>query len=152
MQSQILNDQNGKSKNLLRQHHLKITTPRLSVLSIISKKETATSQPELEKILGDTIDRVTLYRVLNVFEEKGILHKIHDLHGTATYAICSENCPEHMHKEEHVHFTCSECNSIYCLDDNMQMPTIAVPKGFHIDSISINAIGICDKCRKKKSS
>jgi len=146
MQNKISNDRNERSEKLLRQHRLKITNPRLSVLSIISEKETATSQPELEKILGDTIDRVTLYRVLNVFEEKGILHKILDLHGTATYALCSEYCPEHVHQEEHVHFTCSECNSIYCLND-VQISEIAVPKGFQIKNVAINAVGICDKCK-----
>jgi len=146
MQNKISNDRNGRSEKLLRQHHLKITNPRLRVLSVVSEKETATSQPELEKILGDTIDRVTLYRVLNVFEEKGILHKILDLHGTATYALCSEYCPEHQHQEEHVHFTCSKCNSIYCLND-VQIPEIAVPNGFKIENVAINAVGICDKCK-----
>jgi len=146
MQKLTLNDRNRTSEDLLRQHNLKITIPRLKVLSSISEKETATSQPELEKILGDTIDRVTLYRVLNVFEEKGILHKILDLNGTAAYALCSEFCPEHLHQEEHVHFTCSSCNSIYCLND-VQIPEIAIPKGFKIHSVAINAVGICDKCK-----
>jgi len=146
MQDKISNDRDTRSEKLLRQHHLKITNPRLSVLSVISEKETATSQPELEKILGETIDRVTLYRVLNVFEEKGILHKILDLHGTATYALCSEYCPEHLHQEEHVHFTCSKCNSIYCLND-VQIPEIAVPKGFKIENVAINAVGICNRCK-----
>lgn len=146
MQNQAVNNLKARSEQLLRQHRLKITVPRLSVLSIVLEKETATSQPELEKMLGDTIDRVTLYRVLNIFEEKGILHKILDLNGTATYAVCSEYCPQHPHQEEHVHFTCSKCNSIYCLND-VQIPEIDIPKGFKIETVGISAVGICDKCK-----
>jgi len=69
-----------KSKKLeefsqvLKTNQLKVTQPRLRVLEIISTKISAISQPELEKILGSEIDRVTLYRILASFEDKGILH------------------------------------------------------------------------------
>ncbi len=135
----------GKFARLLRQNKLKVTQPRLSVLDIISRKETAISQPELEKLLGDSVDRVTLYRVLATFEEKGILHKIFDLHGTATYALCSTACDEHHHHDEHVHFICSSCNSIYCLDD-IKLPKINLPKGYRLQSVAVNAVGLCAEC------
>lgn len=131
---------------LLRQNNLKVTQPRLGVLKIISGKETAISQPDLEKMLGDTVDRVTLYRVLATFEEKGILHKIFDLHGTATYALCSTECDEHHHHDEHVHFICSVCNSIYCLDD-IKLPKINLPEGYQLQSVGINAVGLCAECK-----
>jgi len=131
---------------ILRKHGLKVTHPRLTVLEKIFSKDTATSQPELEKSVGDNIDRVTLYRVLSAFEEKGIIHKIFDLHGTATYALCSTTCTTHQHHDEHVHFTCSECNSIYCLQE-IKLPEISLPAGFSIAQVAVNAIGICNKCK-----
>ncbi len=67
---------------LLEKHHLKKTGPRLKVLSMLSAKNVATSQPDLEGVMND-IDRVTLYRILSAFEEKGIIHKVFDLNGTA---------------------------------------------------------------------
>src|SRR5690606_19246220 len=76
---------------LLKSNGLKVTKPRLRVLEVISDKKTAITQPDLEKVFGAEIDRVTLYRILASFEEKGILHKIFDLQGTATYAICSRS-------------------------------------------------------------
>jgi len=133
-------------ESILRKHQLKVTHPRLTVLEKIFTKDTATSQPELEKSVGEDIDRVTLYRVLNVFEEKGIIHKIFDLHGTATYALCSTQCTTHQHHDEHVHFTCSSCNSVYCLQE-IKLPAISTPTGFSIDQVAVNAIGICSKCR-----
>lgn len=137
---------NERFVRLLRKNKLKVTQPRLSVLQIISDKETAISQPDLEKLLGNAIDRVTLYRVLATFEEKGILHKIFDLHGTATYALCSTDCDEHHHHDEHVHFICSSCNSIYCLDD-IKLPKITLPAGYQLNSVGINAVGVCAQCK-----
>ncbi len=134
---------------LLRRHKLKVTQPRLSVLEIIANNEAAISQPDLERVLGKSVDRVTLYRVLAVLEEKGILHKIFDLQGTATYALCSPACDEHEHHDQHVHFICSTCNSIFCLDE-INLPKIQVPSGYQLQQVGINAVGICATCAAKK--
>lgn len=131
--------------DILKRHKLKVTQPRLQVLDFIDNKGLAVSQPELEKLLGNSVDRVTLYRTLAVFEEKGILHKIFDLNGTATYAICSVECTEHNHVDQHVHFICSNCNDVHCLD-NISLPPIQTPSGFKLQNMAVNAIGLCDKC------
>jgi len=131
--------------NLLRQNKLKVTQPRLRVLDIISSKTSAISQPDLEKIVGTEVDRVTLYRILANFEEKGILHKIFDLNGTATYAICSTRCSAHDHHDQHVHFICSVCNSVYCLEE-ISIPKINLPANFKLHEVAVNAVGLCSKC------
>lgn len=130
---------------LLKQYHLKVTQPRLRTLETISTKKSAISQPELEKLIGNEIDRVTLYRVLASFEEKGILHKIFDLNGTATYALCSTNCSEHNHHDQHVHFICRCCNSVYCMEE-ITLPKFNLPQGYKLETIAINALGLCDQC------
>lgn len=134
-----------KFEQLLRSSQLRVTQPRLRVLEIIDTKESAISQPDLEKILGSEIDRVTLYRILGSFEEKGILHKVFDLNGTATYAICSTECTTHQHDDQHVHFICSACNSVFCLNE-ISLPKIELPAGFSLQSASVNAVGLCEKC------
>lgn len=135
-----------KFEPLLRSSQLKVTLPRLRVLGVIDTKKSAISQPDLEKILGNEIDRVTLYRILGSFEEKGILHKVFDLNGTATYAICSTDCNTYQHDDQHVHFICSTCNSVYCLNEIIP-PKVELPSGFTLETISVNAVGLCDKCR-----
>src|SRR6195952_445238 len=117
---------------LLETHHLKKTGPRLKVLSLLSAKNTATSQPDLESVMND-IDRVTLYRILNAFEEKGIIHKVFDLNGTANYALCKSHCDEGHHHDEHLHFNCTNCKNVYCLND-LNLPAINLPAGFLPDS------------------
>ncbi|HEY9195572.1 MAG TPA: transcriptional repressor [Mucilaginibacter sp.] len=134
-------------EDLLDKHHLKKTAPRLRVLSMMSSRNTATSQPDLESVMND-IDRVTLYRILNAFEEKGIIHKVFDLNGTANYALCTSNCDEGHHHDEHLHFNCTECKNVYCLDD-LHLPGITLPPGFEPRGFTLYANGLCPKCSKK---
>lgn len=135
-------------EELLAKHQLKKTSPRLRVLSLMASKTTATSQPDLEQVIHD-VDRVTLYRILNTFEEKGIIHKVFDLNGTANYALCSTDCEEHHHHDEHVHFNCLACKNVYCLDQQ-ELPQLNMPAGFKAEGVTIYATGICPKCNKKK--
>lgn len=130
--------------NILKEHSLKHTKQRVRVLEEIVLDNVAISQPELEKKLGKEIDRVTLYRILNIYEDKGILHRIMDMNGTANYAICSSSCSEEHHHDEHLHFNCTNCSKIYCLEVNL--PPVKMPKGFTATSIHSTAYGICEKC------
>lgn len=145
--SEIQSD--NKFEHLLDLHHLKKTGPRLKVLSMMSSKNTATSQPDLESMMHD-VDRVTLYRILNVFEEKGIIHKVFDLNGTANYAICTSNCQEHHHHDEHLHFNCVLCKNVYCLNE-LNLPEFNLPTGFKVDGFTLYATGLCPECSKKRN-
>ena len=132
-------------EKLLEKHDLKKTSARLSVLKYISSGKSAASQHDLEKHLGKDADRVTLYRILKTFEEKGLVHKIVDSNGTANYAACSAYCTEHQHHDEHIHFNCTVCNQVYCLDD-MNIPKIEMPKGFKPETINMVVNGVCATC------
>jgi Fur family transcriptional regulator, ferric uptake regulator len=132
---------------LLRKNQLKATAPRLGVLQIIADRDSAISQPVLEKLMGQEVDRVTLYRILKTFEDKGILHKVIDLNGTANYAICSVHCSEHQHHDEHFHFNCTKCHKIYCLND-LHIPAVQMPDGFKAQSINLSITGVCSQCNK----
>ncbi len=138
-------NKNTALNQLLQKHSLKVTGPRLSVLSILTSREVGTSQPDLENILKQEVDRVTLYRALKTFTEKGIIHKVFDANGTATYALCSIRCNENQHHDEHLHFNCTICNQVYCLDD-IHFPEIKLPAGFKSDVITLTASGICNQC------
>lgn len=135
-----------KFDQLLEKHKLKKTGPRFSVLEVLSNRNVATSQPILEEILGKDVDRVTLYRILKTFEEKGIIHKIIDTNGTANYAVCHASCTEHQHRDEHLHFNCTVCKNVYCLND-VHIPAFSLPDGFEATTINLVASGICPNCK-----
>lgn len=134
-----------KYEDLLVHNGLKRTGARIQVLEILSNRNSATSQPYLENVVGKEIDRVTLYRILKAFEEKGIIHKVIDNQGTANYAICSGACSAHHHEDGHVHFNCSTCLRVYCLDE-VKIPTLKMPKGFEIGQVNLIVSGICQDC------
>ncbi|TCD02165.1 transcriptional repressor [Pedobacter frigidisoli] len=138
-------------EELLVKKGLKRTAPRLQVLEILSGRDSATSQPYLEQLMGKSADRVTLYRVLQAFEEKGIIHKVLDSHGTANYAICSGKCTAKAHHDEHVHFNCNRCQKIYCLD-NVKVPSFKVPAGFRVNHLNLIATGTCAACADQINS
>jgi len=134
-------------EDLLVKNGLKKTGARLQVLDILSHRNSATSQPYLEHVVGKDIDRVTLYRILKTFEEKGIIHRVLDKQGTANYAICSNSCTEHHHHDEHVHFNCNNCLRVYCLDD-IKIPPIKIDEGFKIADMNLIVSGICKECNQ----
>jgi Fur family ferric uptake transcriptional regulator len=131
---------------ILLDSKLKQTRPRLLVLDQIIGNDAAVSQPDLEKKLGTEVDRVTLYRTLSTFEEKGILHRIMDEGGTANFAICHSNCSAEHHHDEHLHFNCTNCKKVYCLD--IQIPKTILPRGFTVDSVQLMAKGTCESCSR----
>ncbi|MCX2474382.1 transcriptional repressor [Pedobacter sp. MC2016-05] len=134
-------------EDLLLKNGLKRTGARLQVLDVLTHRNSATSQPYLENVIGKDIDRVTLYRILKTFEEKGIIHRILDKQGTANYAICSSSCTENHHHDEHVHFNCNNCLRVYCLDD-VKIPSLKIEKGFKIEDMNLIVSGICKDCNQ----
>lgn len=129
---------------------LKKTDIRIQILKYLLIKKTAISQPDLEKEFKSFSDRVTLYRALSSFEEKGLVHKIIDKNGTARFALCNTSvCNDHQHHDEHIHFHCDICGEIICLNEK-SLPQITLPENFKINKININIEGVCEICTTKK--
>lgn len=126
---------------------LKKTEIRIQLLTYLLEHAHAISHPELEKAFHTISNRVTIYRALSAFEEKGIAHKIIDLQGTARYAICIENtCNNHQHQDEHVHFQCTNCNNVICLNEIL-LPQLSIPSEFKVNKVNVQIEGICKNCR-----
>ncbi|MGY8982671.1 MAG: Fur family transcriptional regulator, partial [Cytophagales bacterium] len=75
-------------KELLKKRNLKVTELRMALLEIISSLGKAISYQEIQNSLIN-FDRITLYRTLNTFIERGILHKIILEDHQSFYALCS---------------------------------------------------------------
>lgn len=129
---------------LLESKGLRKTKLRLEILSLLDNADTAVSQPILEGRLQDAADRVTLYRALKSFGENNLIHKIIDLNGTAYYAL--HEIESHAnHHDMHVHFNCTVCFKVYCLED-LKLPEIKLQKGFTESSKSLIIYGTCQVC------
>jgi Fur family ferric uptake transcriptional regulator len=130
-------------EKVLKSKKIRVTNFRLTVLDIFNNKDNAISMEEIEHELG-SFDRITLYRTIKTFIMKGIIHEIMLPGNVKKLAICTGHCEEERHHHEHLHFQCRSCEEVYCVDLPV-LPKIKL-KGFKIDSLEIQAIGLCESC------
>lgn len=133
--------------DILKHHGMRSTAIRKDVLNVLSDEGRALSHSDVESALAK-VDRVTLYRTLDSFEDKGIIHQVHSDDGIRRYALCAGSCSEDHHHDNHVHFKCTKCEQITCLDQ-IKIPTITLPKGFAVNRGDLLLTGTCAGCGGK---
>lgn len=137
-----------QATQLLRNINMSVTESRREILDLFLKNRgDALRHSDIEKQL-DSLDRVTIYRTLLAFTEKGLIHSIPGSDGTARYALCHGHCADGQHHDNHVHFHCRGCGSTQCLDD-VSIPLVKLPKGFFSDQIEMVITGYCNRCSQK---
>ncbi|WP_126245841.1 MULTISPECIES: Fur family transcriptional regulator [Chitinophaga] len=131
---------------LLRSSNLSVTDTRVKILELFLKSNGALEHADFEKLTGKSFDRVTIYRTLQTFLDKGIVHKIPTTDTSVRYAICKSECREHEHHDHHVHFRCEECGSTQCLDET-DVPAITLPQGYAMHNVEVVVSGVCKSCQ-----
>ena len=132
--------------DILKQHNLRRTECRSDVLDVFLGNEFALNYSDLETNLSQDYDRVTLYRTLNTFLDKGILHKIPDDSGVPKFALCPDECESEEHHHNHVHFKCNSCKQTTCLEE-VTVPGLTFPEGYRVNEMDILVQGTCPNCR-----
>lgn len=132
------------NSDTLRKHKLKVTETRLLVLNAFTQKNYAMSHSDLEESMQSKLDRVTLYRTLNSFEDRGLIHRVHKGDKVLRYALCKGKCAK-SHVDSHVHFSCSECEHIYCMD-HLSIPEVKIPGKYKVDNFYFLIEGVCETC------
>jgi Fur family ferric uptake transcriptional regulator len=133
-------------KEILKKNRLSVTASREKILQLFLEQEGALAHGDIEKRAGEKFDRVTVYRTLQAFVEKGIIHTIPTADNSVRYALCKDDCEEGHHHDHHVHFVCTDCGNTYCLD-NVVTPEIRLPQGYSANHIEVVAEGICKNCK-----
>ena len=134
-----------KANDILKSKDLKKTPVRQQVLSALIESTSALSQQEIEHKFNNQFDRITLYRTLKSFEEKGLVHRIYNSFGEAKYAICSDECHEHSHSDHHLHFNCVKCKRTFCINE-AHIPHFHLPVGMKALQYNFSVEGICKDC------
>ncbi len=130
--------------DLLTSHQLRKTQFRERVLDVFMRHDRALSQSDLEDILEES-DRITLYRTLKTFEEKGLIHKAIDGSDKLKYALCSGHCDVHAHHDHHAHFHCETCGRTFCVEE-VKAPELQAPRGFVVENTCLIINGRCASC------
>lgn len=138
--------QASRLNDILHRKHLSVTDSRKKILSLFLSSKDALAHGDIEKKAGEKFDRVTVYRTLQTFVEKGIIHTIPTSDNSVRYALCKE-CDEGHHHDEHVHFVCNNCGKTICLDDVVS-PKIELPEGYTADNVQVVINGTCRDCNQ----
>jgi Fur family ferric uptake transcriptional regulator len=137
----------GASNRLLKDFSLRSTPSRQEILLLFLNKEYALSHGDIEREISNTLDRVTVYRTLKTFLDKGLIHKVLDDEGSLKYALCKEACSLTDHHHNHVHFKCIRCGQTNCL--NVEIPPVKLPKGYKPQELNLLIQGVCNNCSLK---
>ena len=118
------------------------TASKQVVLDVLTASDVALSQDDIEREVKGSMDRVTVYRVLNRFCEDGYVHKILSDDGKHYFAICL-NCEEKKHHHNHFHFRCVKCQQVECLKEEVN---VKIPSGYRLQNVNCILSGYCQKC------
>ena len=132
--------------DILKKNSLSITGSRTRILELFLETGGALAHADIEKNTDANFDRVTVYRTLQTFVEKGIIHNIPTTDNSILYALCKDNCEAGHHHDNHVHFICDVCDKTICMD-HVSIPEVKLPKGFKQNQIDLVISGVCDQCK-----
>ncbi|MDB5202097.1 MAG: ferric uptake regulator, Fur family [Ferruginibacter sp.] len=132
--------------DILKRTGLSITEGRKQILDLFLENEGALAHADIEKQTDAAFDRVTVYRTLQTFVDKGIIHQIPTTDNSVLYALCKHNCAQGHHHDNHVHFICDNCDKTICLDD-VTVPAVKLPAGFKPNKFAMIVSGACRECQ-----
>jgi Fur family ferric uptake transcriptional regulator len=133
------------TEKVLQRHDIRRTNCRVDILHEFIGATHALSQPDLERAMGESYDRVTIYRTLTLYLDKGLIHKVLDDSGAMKYALCPDTCQDHAHNHEHVHFKCVTCGNTICIE-SVEVPSIKLPEGYQLQETNLLLSGVCKDC------
>jgi Fur family ferric uptake transcriptional regulator len=130
----------------LRQHELPVTAQRVSVLRAVSRHPHATADELAEEVRAElgSISRQSVYNVLNVLTDKGIIRRIQPADSAALY--------EDRIGDNHHHLVCRACGrteDVCCAVGAAPCLTAHDHHGFEIDEAEVIYWGTCPQCQKQ---
>src|SRR5690554_209101 len=126
----------------LKKAGLKVTSPRIKILDVLKKPENQHVSAEdvyrLLMELGDEVGLATVYRVLNQFEDAGIITRHHFEGGRSVFELTT--------KDHHDHLVCLTCGRVIEFEDNIierQQLKIAEEHNLKLTNHSLYLYGEC---------
>tara|TARA_B100001175_G_scaffold282466_1_gene261594 strand:- start:485 stop:928 length:444 start_codon:yes stop_codon:yes gene_type:complete len=137
-----------ESKSILLKNGISRTKFRTDLLSLFYTTKVSLSIDDILKYFHNSINKVTVYRCLDSFEEKGLIHKVPDSNNLKRYSLCNEEeCSASSHNHNHGHFICYSCKQTFCIED-IKSPDITSLKGFYVQELKLTLEGYCKDCTK----
>jgi Fur family ferric uptake transcriptional regulator len=120
---------------------------RIGVLETLDRARGPISVPQiLGRLRG--VDTVTVYRTLNTFVRKKLVHRIRGEDRGWRYALSTDSAtPEHRHP----HFVCDDCGRVECLEQ-AEIPVdmvsaMGVGREYRVSYPEVVLHGKCPRCQ-----
>ena len=132
----------------LRSAGLRRTPVRVGVLKVLAASPRALDVPGILGKLPEQTDAVTVYRTLNTFTRKKLIHRVRGEDRSWRYAAGqSSHSPAHQHP----HFVCDDCGRVECLNE-AEVPTgfvrqLGIDAGYAVSYPEVVLHGQCPRCR-----
>lgn len=127
---------------------LRRTPVRAGVLEVLAKSARPLGAVEILEKLPPHTDAVTVYRTLNTFTKKNVIHRIRGEDRVWRYALGD---PEHTTAHQHPHFVCEDCGKVECLKDaaipHDFVKSLGVGPRYKTNYPEVVLHGICPKCQ-----
>ena len=134
---------------LLMSRDLEPLTNRVRVLEVIGGNPSPLSAQDIYTTLSRTsnINRVTVYRILDVLAEKGLVERLSGGGRSLVYGLAPNE-----HHPAHPHFHCRSCGTLQCLQPgSLKVDLRGIERSFagEIQGVEVRVDGICKNCLKR---
>ena len=135
-------------EQLMTEANLDATDNRLRVLEVVGNNGFPLSAGDIFKTLArnSSINKVTVYRILDILVDHGIVDRISTGGRAAYYGLAPND-----HHAPHPHFYCKRCGQMDCLNpSSLNVDADPLWKTFpgRIDKLEVRIDGICKNCLK----
>ena len=107
-----------KSKQILSEHSVSITNPRILVLEALLEIKNPITVDDLQKKLKNKVAKSTLYRVLNDLKTINVLNEFTSPDNTVVVELVLEG------DQHHHHLFCSDCGEIIDVELSMNFESL----------------------------
>lgn len=138
----------------LQSKGFRLTKPRRLVVELLDRADKPLSAYEIKHILdtnGETVDTVSIYRILECLEENHLIHRVLSS-GKVKKCQLEPESKCHLDRQEHCHhlLRCQMCEAIeevHCPGTDTLVKELEKTGNFKIQSHSLEFVGLCGNCR-----
>ena len=127
---------------------------RVQVIELLLRSGRPLSVPQiLGKIKASHVDTVTVYRTLNTFARKKLVHRVRGEDRSWRYALSVDlpgstaTPPQHQHP----HFVCDRCGKVECLQRSRipgsLLDSLGIDRHYAVSYSEVVVHGQCPKCQ-----
>lgn len=133
--------------NQLKKHHVHLTQNRIAVFKLLTESKTALSVAVIMKKSKILLDRISVYRALKYFLQKGIVEIVPNNRGNASYILASdERGIETKSDNKCAYFVCSSCQHTEIISEPLQIKLNSLTQ-HQVSKYSLIIEGLCTSCK-----